>query len=250
MDRADALVAGGIAAVGTLVALAVHWVPSGRFASTTHAQIQTLHWRLLVVAVPIAVFVEAVLLYTVVRFRHTRDPKPTPENRRLEIGWTVATAIVLVFVGVVSYQALASPDVTAIHHHDQADHGAGQHALPAEALEVRITGQQWYWTVEYVGENVSIRHAQTIYLPVDRPIYLTVTSNDVIHSVHVPGLGLKQDAIPGQESVIRTEPTRLGEYRLYCAEYCGVGHSEMRATIVVASGDDYRQWLASERAGD
>lgn len=250
MRRTDLLVASGIVGALVLIALALLVMPPMAFNSTTAAAIGTLHWQLLVVAVPIAILVEAVLVYTVVRFRKAEKPVPTPDNRRLEIGWTVATAVVLLFVGAASFQVLAHPDVTVGDHHAHGSHGGSTHDRPADAVEVRITGHQWFWAVEYLGENVSIENAQTIYLPVDRPIYLHVTSADVIHSVHSPGLGLKQDAFPGQENVIRTEITARGEYRLYCAEYCGEGHSMMRATIVVVSDEEYRQWLAGQRDGE
>lgn len=211
------------------------------FDSTTEELIRTLNDKLLIVALPITVLVEGILLYTVYRFRNNEEPKPTEENRRLEITWTVATAIVLVFVGVASYGVLAQPDVTTTR--------AMIDDKPSDAVEVKITGYQWYWNVEYAGENVSIEQARTIYLPTDRPVYLNVTAGDVIHAIHVPGLGLKQDAIPGQHNVIRTRITSTGEYQLYCAEYCGAGHSKMLATVEVVSPGEFETWLEEQRGG-
>lgn len=232
------LVAGGIGlALSAVLVAAV--VDLGAGPTTTRALIEDLHRSLLLVAVPIAVLVEAVILYTVWRFSNNDDPKPTPENRKLELAWTVATALVLVFVGVASYHVLAQPDVTA---------AAGPDA-PADAVEVEVTAHQWYWTAEYPEEGVTLEAADRIVLPADRPIRISIESADVIHSFHAPGLGLKQDAIPGQRNVLTTRITEPGEYRLYCAEYCGQGHSKMRATIEVVPPDEFPGRL-DERASE
>lgn len=201
-------------------------------------RINDLHQLLLLIAVPIAVLVEGVIFYAVLRFRGNDEPTPTTENRRLEIAWTLATALVLVFVGVASYQVLAAPGVTA--------GPADSPSQPADAVEIHLTGSQWYWSVTYPEANVTIENAEVIYIPADRPLALTVTSTDVIHSVHVPELGLKQDAVPGQTHVIQSRVSTTGEYRLYCAEYCGAGHAQMQATIKVVPPDEFRTWLRSE----
>jgi cytochrome c oxidase subunit 2 len=75
-----------------------------------------------------------------------------------------------------------------------------------------------------------------------------VTAEEVLHAVHVPELGLKQDAIPGQTNTIKTTPTEVGEYQGYCAEYCGVGHSQMYFKVVVVPEDTYEQFLANQGA--
>lgn len=233
------LVIGGIAlAIGTVLVAAV--VDFGAGPTTTRALVEDLHRSLLFVAVPIAVLVEVVLLYAVWRFANTGDPTPTPENRKLELAWTLATALVLVFVGVASYQVLAQPDVT--------EAAAGPDA-PADALQVEVTGHQWYWSVDYPEQGVSIGPADTMVLPADRTIRIGVESADVIHSFHAPRLGLKQDAVPGQRNVLVTRITEPGEYRLYCAEYCGRGHAKMQATIEVVPSGAFEGRLA-ERANE
>lgn len=222
----------GVALLAVLVAVVVD-LGSGPTPAAT--RITGLHRDLLLVAVPIAVLVEAALLFAVWRFRGD-DPTPTPENRRLELAWTAATALVLVFVGVASYHVLAQPAVT-----DAADGSAD------DALTVEMTAHQWYWSVEYPRENVTIRQADRIVLPTNRSVRITVRSGDVIHSFHAPALGLKADAVPGRTNVLSTRITRTGEYRLYCAEYCGAGHSRMLATIDAVPDPDYRAWLAAAR---
>ena len=229
------LVVGGIVlALGTVVVAA--FVDLGAGPTTTRAYIEDLHRSLLLVAVPIAILVEAVLVYAIWRFSNTDDPTPTPENRKLELTWTLATALVLVFVGVASDQVMAQPDVTA---------AAGGPDAGADALQVEVTGEQWFWTVEYPTEDVSIGPAERIVLPADRQIRIGVGSADVIHSFHAPRLGLKQDAIPGQRNVLVTRITEPGEYRLYCAEYCGGGHAKMQATIEVVPPERFDDRLAT-----
>ena len=229
------LVGGGIVlALGAVVVAS--FVDLGAGPTTTRAYIEDLHRSLLLVAVPIAILVEAVLLYAVWRFANTDDPTPTPENRKLELTWTLATGLVLVFVGVASYQVMAQPDVTA---------AAGGPDAVEDALQVEVTGEQWFWSAEYPAENVSIGPADRIVLPANRPIRIGITSADVIHSFHAPRLGLKQDAIPGQRNVLVTRVTEPGEYRLYCAEYCGGGHAKMQATIEVVPRERFDDRLAA-----
>lgn len=203
--------------------------------STSAARIWGLHRLLLAVAVPIALLVEAAILYAIWRFRRAGEPTPTPEKRWLELTWTVATALVLAFVGVAAYGAFTDRAVTA---------SAGD-AGPAD-VRVNLTAHQWHWTVEYPGENVTVDRARTIYLPANRTVTIAVTSRDVIHSLHVPRLALKQDAFPGQWNYIRTRIAATGEYRFYCAEYCGEGHARMRGTVRVVPYDEYRAWLANQ----
>lgn len=236
MNRINQLALGlGFAVFG--VSIVASPVAAAGADSTTEALIQSLNRQLLYIALPITILVEGILIYTVWRFRNNDDPKPTRENRRLEITWTVATAIILLFVGVASYQVLAQPAVTATPQVTDSDQG--------NATEVIVTGQQFSWTFEYPEENVTSQG--TLVIPANQTVSLNITSNDVIHSVHIPELGLKQDAVPGQYNRLRTTPTSQGTYQLYCAEYCGVGHSQMTATVKVVSYNEYQQWLEEQK---
>jgi cytochrome c oxidase subunit 2 len=203
-------------------------------ASTTESLIWGLNIELLAIAVPITLLVEAILIYTVWRYRagNVEEAKPTRENRRLEITWTVATAVVLLFVGVASYGVLAQDHVATTGQSAEAD---------GDTLEVQVIAQKYAWTFEYPEHNVTT--GSTLVLPVDREVRLNVTSKDWLHSFHVPGMGLKQDAFPGQANYLITEPTKTGDYQLYCAEYCGAGHSSMLGTVEVVSQAAFQDWL-------
>lgn len=237
-DRDRRIVIGGIAATGLAVVVAAVAVDLGGGPTENAGLVYGLHRQLLVVAVTITLLVEGLLVYAVWQFRNNDDRRPTPENRTLELTWTVATAFVLLFVGLTSYMVMAQPAVTP---------AAGPEA-PEDATEVHVTGQQWHWSVAYPAENVSTDDPDRIVLPANRTIRITVASGDVIHSFHAPGLGLKQDAMPGEERTLLTNVSRTGEYRLYCAEYCGNGHSRMKTTIEVVPPEEYRAWLEERRA--
>ncbi|WP_049971190.1 cytochrome c oxidase subunit II [Haladaptatus cibarius] len=220
-----------------LLSAAVDPVLAQGYSSTTEELIQTLNTQLLYAAIPITVLVEGILIYTVWKFRNNDNPLPTKENRRLEITWTVATAIVLLFVGYASYGVMANEYVTTTPEDAQEMEG--------NAVEVEVVAEKYIWTFNYEGENVST--GGTMVIPEDRPVYLNVTSGDWLHALHVPELGLKQDAIPNQHNVIKTKATETGTYQLYCAEYCGVGHSNMLGEIQVVSQSEYQNWLQEQK---
>jgi cytochrome c oxidase subunit 2 len=210
--------------------------------STTAELINELNGKLLYVAVPITILVQVVLFYTVWKFAKADEPKPTRENRRLEITWTVATAIILLFVGVASYSVLANPDVT---------HPADAPVAPEDDdVVVQAEAFQWGWNMTYpqhgYAQAPSGETGPRVVVPVDQEVYFEITSRDVLHAFHAPQLGLKQDAIPGQTNVIRTVPTETGTYQGYCAEYCGVAHSNMYFTVEVVSQEEYDQFIADQ----
>jgi cytochrome c oxidase subunit 2 len=232
----------GLAALTGAAFLAVLVEPAAAQAgpSTTRDAIWGLNLNLLYVAIPVTVLVEGILIYTVWRFKDNDEPLPTMENRRLEITWTVATAIVLLFVGVASYSVLAQPDVTS---------SAGPELGDDETTEVEVVATTYQWSFNYNDTGSGEERVSTsgeIYLPANRTVHLDVTSNRWLHSFHVPDLGLKQDALPGQHSTLQTTITQPGDYQLYCAEYCGVGHSQMLGTVHVLPQEEYDAWVANQ----
>ena len=110
---------------------------------------------------------------------------------------------------------------------------------------IEVEAYQWGWSVHYPAANVTT--GDRIVLPVDRNVRFVLGSRDVIHSLYVPALGVKQDVLPGSETVARTRATETGEHRLYCAELCGAGHSRMQGTVVVLNGTAYDRWVERRR---
>lgn len=228
---------------GALLALAVEPAAAQVSTSETAELIWDLNMNLLYIAVPITVLVEGILIYTVWKYRNNEDPLPTMENRRLEITWTIATAIILLVVGIASYQVMAEPYVTAT-----ADQQIESDQDPAE---VEVVAQRYSWTFNYNDTGSGddrVSSSNTLVLPADRPVELQITSTDWIHAFHAPGLGLKSDAIPGNHNAIKTEITETGTYQLYCAEYCGTGHSDMLGEVEVVSGEEYDTWLDEQQS--
>ena len=236
--------------------------------SVTENLISELNQKLIYVALPITLFVEGILVYTVWRYRNNEDPKPTEENRRLEITWTIATAIILLFVGVAAYQVLGY-DVVSLTSGPSVGAGAAGFADPGggeaqpmnfsqnysdgaippseeNAVQIEVVAYQWGWEFHYPNGKVS---QSTLAVPTDKPVYLHITSRDVIHAVHAPQLGLKQDAIPGQYNTLKTNVTQTGQYQLYCAEFCGSGHSAMLAEVDAMNSQQYEQWASEGQSG-
>jgi cytochrome c oxidase subunit 2 len=117
------------------------------------------------------------------------------------------------------------------------------------AVGIQITGYQWWWNIEYLDADPSLRviTANELHLPVGRPIYIKLRAADVIHSFWVPTLHGKTDLVPGRENVTWLQVDRPGIYRGQCAEYCGVQHAHMALTVVAESSDQFEQWLKSQR---
>lgn len=111
---------------------------------------------------------------------------------------------------------------------------------PADAMEVYVTARQWMWKFGYPDGPTS---AGVLYVPLGRPVRLLITSRDVIHSFYVPAFRVKQDAVPGRYTTIWFTAVRAGTYDVLCAEFCGTGHSRMRARVVVMPEDGFERWL-------
>jgi cytochrome c oxidase subunit 2 len=229
----------GLVALLSAAALALTAAPVAAQSSASAGLINELNGKLLYVAIPITVITEAILIYTVIRFRNSDEARPTKENRRLEITWTVATAAVLLFVGVASYGVLANPNVTYMESMGDGP-GEGDVVVEAEAY-------QWGWNMYYPEEGDFSTNAE-IVIPKDTDVYFRITSTDVIHGFAVPELGLKQDAMPGSENTIKTVAYEEGTYQGYCTEYCGVAHSQMYFTVEVVSQEEYEQWVSEQQS--
>ncbi|MFD1634511.1 cytochrome c oxidase subunit II [Haloplanus ruber] len=231
-----------LASLLSAVALSLAADPVAAQSSVSAELINNLNQKLLLIGVPITLLVEGILIYTVYRFKNADEASPTEENRRLEITWTVATAIILLFVGVASYGVLANENVTFEGGQEEIASDQGDVLVHMEAF-------QWGWRASYPQEDVSLSSTSpTIVVPAGQDVYFNITSSDVLHAFHVPQMGLKQDAMPGQSNVIKTVPLEEGTYQGYCAEFCGVAHSQMYFEIQVVSQDEYQQFVEEQQS--
>jgi len=185
-------------------------------------------------AVIVFVLVEALLLIALVRFRH-REGRPAPKaargNTALEIGWTLAPAVILVLVAVPTMRTILAT--------------AGD--APPDAVKVEVIGHQWWW--EYKYPNLGIVTANEMHVPVGKPVQVSITSADVIHSFWVPALAGKRDATPGHVTRIAFRGDAVGEYSGQCAEFCGVSHANMGLRVLVDSDAAFERWVKTEQGG-
>ncbi|WP_052063836.1 cytochrome c oxidase subunit II, partial [Nitrincola sp. A-D6] len=125
----------------------------------------------------------------------------------------------------------------------------GQRMMPLddeEAVQIQVTGHQWFWQVVYPEQGVQL--TDELHIPVNTPVHLHLTSADVIHSFWVPRLGVKLDMLPGRTNVLRLEASAAGVYRGQCAEYCGLGHAHMQFTLTAHEQPEFADWLKQQSA--
>ena len=183
-------------------------------------------------AVGVFIVVEGILLYSVIRFRHREGaPPPTQHHGHttLEIAWTLAPALILVFIAVPTVQTIFA---TA--------------KAPPGSLRVEVIGHQWWW--EYRYPDLGIVTANELHVPVGKPVSVDITSVDVIHAWWTPKLGGKRDAIPGHHNEISFTADSVGEYMGQCVEYCGASHANMRLRTFVDTDSAFQAWVAAQKA--
>jgi cytochrome c oxidase subunit 2 len=111
---------------------------------------------------------------------------------------------------------------------------------PPDAMQVSAIGRQWMWKFQHPGGQWEIND---LHVPSGKPIRIELQSQDVIHALYIPALRIQNDAIPGRKTTLWFTPDRVGAYRMYCSEFCGVDHSLMAGTLYVMSPRDYQDWL-------
>ncbi|MEX0776891.1 MAG: cytochrome c oxidase subunit II [Phycisphaeraceae bacterium] len=178
------------------------------------------------------VLIATLLVVFAIRFHHSqkRDRK-LAEHKTALLEAVLIGGPTLIALGIFFWAA-------AVFFHTQQ--------APDDAMEVYVVAKQWMWKVQHPGGQ---REINALHLPVGRAVKLTMTSQDVIHSFYVPAFRVKQDVLPGRYTTLWFQPTEVGEYHLFCAEYCGLEHSRMIGKIVVMSPSDYEAWLGPGGAG-
>lgn len=175
--------------------------------------------------------ITATMITFVVKYHRKRTAVATSrvnEHMPLEITWTILPTILVIFMFFVGYRGFKMI-----------------RTMPKDAEIVRVIAQQWSWTFIYDQEEIS---SDRLYLQVDKPVKLLLTSTDVIHSLYLPSFRVKEDMVPGTESYIWLEPRKTGTYNIFCAEYCGKEHARMYTTLHVLSAEEYREWIEREIA--
>jgi cytochrome c oxidase subunit 2 len=112
---------------------------------------------------------------------------------------------------------------------------------PADSMEIYVVGKQWMWKVQHPE---GVREINTLHVPIDRNIRITLGSEDVIHDYGIPAFRVKMDAVPGRLTTLWFRPTQAGTYQIYCDQYCGTRHSQMIGEVTVMEQQAYEAWLA------
>ncbi|MBZ5536495.1 MAG: cytochrome c oxidase subunit II [Acidobacteriia bacterium] len=216
---------------------------------------------LIIVAI-VFILAQLALGYFVWKYRDRAGRKATyvEGNNTMEVLWTSITFVIFIGLGILGQR------VWAQFHFAEP---------PANAMEVEVTGQQFQWNIRYPGADGQFGRTEAKYvdesalnfvgvdphdpagkddiasinrmvIPVNQPVKVLLHSKDVTHSFFVPGLRIKQDAVPGMTITIHFTATKTGEYEIPCAELCGLGHYKMRGILDVRTPVEYQQWLKKQ----
>lgn len=170
------------------------------------------------------VLITALMIYFAVRYHRRRHPRAEQieGNTTLEIVWTVIPVLLVMamfYFGFEGFRTLRN--------------------VPPDAMTVKVTGRMWDWSFRY--ENG--KESRKLYVPVDRPIKLAMTSVDVLHSFFIPAFRVKEDVVPGRETYLWFRPQSTGPADIFCAEYCGQQHAYMMSEVIVMEPGEFAGWL-------
>jgi cytochrome c oxidase subunit II len=208
-----------------------------RQESTVAADIDHLHYFVILTTMAGAVLITLVGGYFLFRYREREDGGPQADhdvNARPPL-WMKTSAVALLFALFVIWWAIGLWQYVTLR------------VAPEGALDVYVTAKQWMWKFAYPGGARSI---SVLYVPARRPMRLIMTSRDVIHSFYVPEFRVKQDVVPGRYTTLWFEAKAPGTYPILCAEYCGDGHSTMRGWVVALEPADFDGWLGGKDLGE
>lgn len=199
-------------------------------ASTFSGEVDALYFFLVALTAFFTLLIAGLVVAFAIKYRRRSDdeiPQPFEGALHLEILWTVIPlGIVLVIFGWSAkiYMTLSRP--------------------PDNATTMYVTGKQWMWKIQHPTGQ---REINELHVPLGQPVKLIMTSEDVIHSFYIPAFRQKMDVLPGRYTSMWFEPTKVGKYHLFCAEYCGTKHSGMIGSVYVMEPSDYANWLSGGR---
>jgi cytochrome c oxidase subunit II len=215
-------------------------------------QVYDFHYWVNGLMIAITLFVLALIIAIIVKFNHKANPTPsrTTHHTLLEVAWTIVPVLILVAIAIPSFRVLRT-----------------QLVIPETDMTIKVTGHQWYWSIEYPGEQAGFTFDANLaetkdlkpgepYLlavdnealvPVGKNIRVQVTAADVMHNFAVPSLGQRLDAIPGRLNETWFRAEREGVYYGQCSELCGTRHAFMPVAIRVVSEARYAEWLAEAK---
>jgi cytochrome c oxidase subunit 2 len=201
-------------------------------ASTLAPRVDQLYWFIIAVTAFFGILVTVLVIVFAVKYR-TDDPlkvgAPITGSIPLEIGWSIIPFVISIVI--FAWAADVFFDI---------------YRPPDQALEVYSTGKRWMWKFQHLDGKSEINE---LHVPLGRPVKVTFTSEDVLHSLFFPQFRVKADAIPGRYSSVWFTATKVGTFDIYCAEYCGTRHSGMIGKVTVMEPSEYQTWLAGTTEG-
>ena len=196
-------------------------------ASTVAKDVDALFYFLMGVSAFFALLIAVLLIFFAIRYRRrsaTDRPHAIEGALQLELLWTIIpfglTMIMFAWSASIFVKLQRPPD---------------------NAIQVFVVGKQWMWKLQHIEGQ---REINELHVPVGRPVKLTMTSEDVIHSFYVPAFRIKQDVLPGRYTTTWFEATTPGTYHLFCTEYCGTQHSGMIGSVIVMEPAEFATWLS------
>lgn len=202
-------------------------------ASSLSPEVDALYFTWVAVSVFFSLLIALVILVFFMKYRQ-RDPGAAGRPLQIstlpiEITWSAIPLVIALTMfgwGAKVFFDLSRP--------------------PADAIDFYAVGKQWMWKFQHPQ---GVREINDLHVPVGQSVRITMTSQDVIHSLYIPAFRVKADVIPGRYTTVWFKPTRPGAYHIFCAEYCGTEHSKMGGTIYVLERPEYDAWLATGRVG-
>jgi len=202
-------------------------------ASTIARSVDHLYFFLTAITLFFTALIFSVIFYFMIKYRR-RSPDERPKaiegSLPLEVLWTAIPTLIVAVIFVWS---------STLYFRNSEP--------PKGSLEIFVTGKQWMWKAEHPEGQ---REINELHVPLGRPVKLTMTSEDVIHDFYVPAFRVKKDVLPGRYTSLWFEPTKLGRFHLFCAQYCGAFHAGMIGSIIVQEPDEYERWLAGGTPGE
>lgn len=197
-------------------------------ASTHAGSVDTLFLVLVAMSAVVIIGVVSALFYFVLKYRRGQDAdrtNPVETHHKLELTWTIIPLVlslgVFVWAGRLYFQI---------------------YDVPQDAMEIYVVGKQWMWKFQH--PDTGIIEVNDLHVPMGRAVKLTMTSEDVIHSLFIPAFRVKTDVLPGRYTSIWFEATEAGSFHLFCAEYCGTDHAGMGGQVIVMPEAEYTAWAA------
>ena len=194
-------------------------------ASTVAPDVDWLFNGILIITGFFCLLIFVLMIVFAIKYRHRAGRESGPSSSHstaLELSWTIVPTIIVLVIFYYGFKGYLDETV-----------------VPPNAYEIQVTSHMWKWGFVYPNGHED----PELHIPRDRPIRLVLTSDDVIHSLYIPAFRLQKMAVPGRYNRFWLQATANGEYPLYCAQYCGTNHSEMRSTCIVHDPKDFDGWL-------